>query len=222
MVEASLPELPERIGGPYEEYCIGRAMTAQSADRQTLASTGIEGLDTILVGGLTSERVYLVEGTPGTGKTTLGLGFLLTGSRAGEAALYIALAETQVELVAVAESHGWSLGDIHLAEMVPAEGLGEDQEQTLLHPSELELGETVRGIMAKVEEVKPTRNVIDSLSELQLLAQTPVRYRRQILALKHFFATRKCTVLLLDDKSASGKRPPASKHRPWRHPRAAL
>ena len=132
------------------------------------------------------------------------MGFLLAGARAGEGGLYITLAETEVELQAVAESHGWSLDAIELVEMVPADGFGEDHEQTLLHPSEVELGETVRDIMAKVDETRPTRVVIDSLSELRLLAQTPVRYRRQILALKHFFASRQCTVLLLDDKSASG------------------
>lgn len=179
-------------------------MAESRSDRRVVASTGVDGLDDILVGGLTRERIYLVEGTPGTGKTTLGLGFLLDGARAGEAGLYVTLAETHVELHAVAESHGWSLGDIDVVEMVPADGLGEDQEQTLLHPSEVELGETVRDIMAKVDAIKPSRVVIDSLSELRLLAQTPVRYRRQILALKHFFASRQCTVLLLDDKSASG------------------
>lgn len=179
-------------------------MAESRSDRRVVASTGVDGLDDILVGGLTRERIYLVEGTPGTGKTTLGLGFLLDGARAGEAGLYVTLAETHVELHAVAESHGWSLGDIDVVEMVPADGLGEDQEQTLLHPSEVELGETVRDIMVKVDAIKPSRVVIDSLSELRLLAQTPVRYRRQILALKHFFASRQCTVLLLDDKSASG------------------
>ena len=179
-------------------------MTATKIDRRSIASTGIKGLDDVLAGGLTRERIYLVEGTPGTGKTTLGLGFLLAGAEQGEKGLYVTLAETEVELLAVAESHGWSLGPIDLVEMVPADGLGEDQEQTLLHPSEVELGETIRDIMAKVDEIKPTRVVIDSLSELRLLAQTPVRYRRQILALKHFFASRRCTVLMLDDKSASG------------------
>jgi circadian clock protein KaiC len=182
----------------------GCDLTKQNIGGRSVASTGVQGLDDILVGGLTRERIYLVEGTPGTGKTTLGLGFLLSGARERDPGLYITLAETKVELVAVAESHGWSLDDIHLVEMVPADGLGEDQEQTLLHPSEVELGETVRDIMAKVEQFKPARVVIDSLSELRLLAQTPVRYRRQILALKHFFASRQCTVLLLDDRSASG------------------
>ncbi len=168
------------------------------------ASTGITGLDSILGGGLTPERLYLVEGTPGTGKTTLGLGFLLAGIRVDQPGLYVTLAETEHELRAVAETHGWSLDPITIYEMVPADGLGDDQEQTLLHPSEVELGETVRAIMAKVDELRPARVIIDSLSELRLLAQNPIRYRRQILALKHYFATRQCTVLVLDDKSASG------------------
>jgi len=168
------------------------------------ACTGIEGLDHILNGGLTPERMYLVEGEPGTGKTTLGLGFLLAGAAIGQTGLYITLAETEVELRAVAKTHGWSLDSLSLFEMVPADGLGEDQEQTLLHPSEVELGETVRDVMSKVDELRPARVVLDSLSELRLLAQSPIRYRRQILALKHFFSTRACTVLFLDDKSGTG------------------
>ena len=164
-------------------------------------STGIGGLDDILGGGVTPERLYLVEGTPGTGKTTLALGFLLAGAEAGERGLYITLAETENELRAVAETHGWSLDPLELFEMVPEMSLGDEQEQTLLHPSEVELGETVRGIIAKVDEVKPARVVLDSLSELRMLAQNPLRYRRQILALKQFFATRRCTVLVLDDKT---------------------
>jgi circadian clock protein KaiC len=168
------------------------------------ALTGIAGLDDVLNGGLTPHRLYLIEGTPGTGKTTLGLGFLLAGAAAGETGLYITLAETEVELRAVAATHGWSLDALTLFEMVPADGLGEDQEQTLLHPSEVELGETIRAVMAKVDELRPSRVVLDSLSELRLLAQSPIRYRRQILALKHFFATRQCTVLLLDDRSGGG------------------
>ena len=169
-----------------------------------LAHTGTDGLDDILNGGLTPDRMYLVEGTPGTGKTTLGLAFLLKGAAAGEVGLYITLAETEVELRAVAKTHGWSLDALALFEMVPADGLGEDSEQTLLHPSEVELGETIRSVMDKVDEIRPARVVLDSLSELRLLAQNPVRYRRQILALKHFFSTRECTVLFLDDKSAIG------------------
>lgn len=169
------------------------------------ADTGIAGLNTVLHGGLTPNRLYLVEGTPGTGKTTLGLGFLLAGAKAGQAGLYITLAETETELRAVATTHGWSLDALTIFEMVPESGLADEQEQTLLHPSELELGETIHAIMAKVDAVRPARVVIDSLSELRLLAQSPVRYRRQILALKHFFSTRQCTVLVLDDKSTIGQ-----------------
>ena len=168
-----------------------------------LASTGIAGLDDVLGGGLTKHRMYLVEGTPGTGKTTLGLGFLLAGAAAGEAGLYITLAETEHELHAVAATHGWVLDQLSLLEMVPADDLGEDREQTLLHPSEVELGETVRDIMASVDRDHPRRVVLDSLSELRLLAQSPIRYRRQILALKHFFSRRECTVLVLDDKTGT-------------------
>lgn len=168
------------------------------------ALTGIDGLDTVLMGGLTPRRMYLVEGTPGTGKTTLALGFLLAGAAAGELGLYITLAETEVELRAVARAHGWTLDRLEVFEMIPADGFSEDQEQTLLHPSEVELGETVRNIMAKVDEIRPSRVVLDSLSELRLLAESPIRYRRQILAMKHFFSTRGCTVLFLDDKGSEG------------------
>ncbi|MXO48929.1 AAA family ATPase [Erythrobacter vulgaris] len=164
--------------------------------------TGIAGLDHILMGGLPAERLYLVEGTPGAGKTTLALNFLLAGRDAVESGLYITLSETSEELVAAAASHGWSLDGIELYELVEEDGFASDNEQTLLHPSEVELGETVRGIISKVETANPSRVVLDSLSELRLLAQNPLRYRRQILALKHFFAKRNCTVLILDDRTA--------------------
>lgn len=179
-------------------------MTLGLSSGERLEATGIDGLDSILGGGLTPERLYIVEGTPGTGKTTLGLGFLLTGAAAGQTGLYVTLAETEKELCAVGQSHGWSLDRITIMEMVPPDGLGEEQEQTLLHPSEVELGETIRTIMDKVIELRPARVVIDSLSEFRLLAHSPVRYRRQILALKHFFSTCHCTLLVLDDKSTSG------------------
>ncbi len=165
-------------------------------------STGIEGLDTILGGGVTPNRLYLVEGTPGTGKTTFSLQFLLEGVRRGEPGLYVTLSETEAELHAVAQTHGWSLDALELFELVPEAGLDPDQEQTLLHPSEVELGETVRGVMERVDALKPKRVVLDSLSELRLLAQNPLRYRRQILALKHFFSSRDCTVLVLDDRTS--------------------
>lgn len=168
----------------------------------TALPTGIAGLDQILAGGLPAERLYLVEGTPGAGKTTLALNFLLAGRAAGESGLYITLSETSEELVAAAASHGWSLEGIELYELVEEDGFASDNEQTLLHPSEVELGETVRGIISKVEKANPSRVVLDSLSELRLLAQNSLRYRRQILALKHFFAKRNCTVLILDDRTA--------------------
>ncbi|MBL6081894.1 AAA family ATPase [Belnapia sp. T18] len=166
------------------------------------ASTGIPGLDDILAGGLTRDRLYLVEGTPGTGKTTLALQFLLEGQRRGEQGMYITLSETADELRASAATHGWSLDDLSIVEMVPESGLDPEMEQTLLPPSEFELGETTGRILARVEQGKPARLVIDSLSELRLLAQTPLRYRRQVLALKHHFTGNRCTVLLLDDRTA--------------------
>jgi circadian clock protein KaiC len=168
------------------------------------APFGVAGLDDILGGGLTPSRIYLLEGTPGTGKTTLALQFLLTGRELGEEGLYITLSETEVELRAVAASHGWSLGGLSIHELVNEAGLDPEAEQSILHPSDVELGETTRAIMARVETERPKRVVFDSLSEMRLLAQNPLRYRRQILALKHFFANRACTVLLLDDQTASG------------------
>lgn len=175
---------------------------AKIGDPGLRASTGVPGLDEILCGGLTPQRLYLVEGTPGTGKTTLALQFLLQGDRVGESGLYVTLSETAHELRAVAASHGWSLDKLTIFELVNEIGLDPDSEQSVLHPSEIELGETTRGVMQKVEEVRPVRLVFDSLSELRLLAQNPLRYRRQILALKHFFASRHCTVLLLDDRTS--------------------
>ena len=165
-------------------------------------SSGICGLDDVLAGGLTPHRLYLLEGTPGTGKTTLALQFLLDGVARGEPALYITLSETAEELNAVAATHGWSLDNIAVFELLNETHLEPDSEQSILHPSEIELGETVQRIMDQVERQRPTRIAFDSLSEMRLLAQNPLRYRRQILALKHFFATRACTVLLLDDRTS--------------------
>jgi circadian clock protein KaiC len=165
-------------------------------------STGVPGLDDILGGGLTAERVYLIEGTPGTGKTTLGMQFLLDGAAKGEAGLYITLSETADELMAVADSHGWSLDKLAIFELASDEALAPDTQQSILHPAEIELGETARGVMEQVDKIKPARVVFDSLSEMRLLAQNPLRYRRQILALKQFFASRACTVLMLDDKTS--------------------
>ncbi len=169
---------------------------------QERASTGIEGLDHILGGGLPTNHLYLVEGTPGSGKTTLGLQFLRRGVEQGEKGLYITLSETAKELKTVAGSHGWSLAGVEMFELVTEEGLSPESEQSILHPSEVELGETTRGVMSAVERLRPTRVVFDSLSEMRLLAQNPLRYRRQVLALKGFFANHGCTVLMLDDRSA--------------------
>ena len=170
---------------------------------QERTSTGITGLDDVLGGGLPAHHLYLVEGNPGAGKTTLGLQFLRTGADRGERGLYVTLSETRSELRTVAASHGWSLDDIEVFELVSSDGLGPDAEQSILHPSEIELGETVRGVMTAVERLQPARVVFDSLSEMRLLAQNPLRYRRQVLALKKFFAERRCTVLMLDDRSSA-------------------
>jgi circadian clock protein KaiC len=165
-------------------------------------STGIADLDAILGGGLTAQRVYLMEGTPGSGKTTIALQFLLEGAARGERGLYITLSETGAELREVAKSHKWSLDGVELFELINEEGLDLDSEQSILEPSEVELGETIRGVMECVDRIRPSRIVFDSLSELRLLSQHSLRYRRQILALKHYFSTRACTVLMLDDRSA--------------------
>lgn len=169
-------------------------------DGFTRISTGNSGLDTILRGGLPANRLYLVEGEPGSGKTTLGLQFLQEGVQRGERVLYITLSETGEELRGVAASHGWDLAGIDIFELSSAEEvLGEGREQSILHAWEVELGGTIRLIQEQVARVTPRRVVFDSLSELRLLAQDPLRYRRQVLALKQFFATRDCTVMLVDD-----------------------
>jgi circadian clock protein KaiC len=165
-------------------------------------STGIAGLDDILGGGLTAQRVYLVEGSPGAGKTTLGLQFLLAGVGLGERGLYITLSETADELDAVAESHGWTMDGIDIYELASDTALDPEAQQSVFHPADVELGETTQNVMEQVDVVRPVRVVFDSLSEMRLLAQNPLRYRRQILALKQFFSARGCTVLLLDDKTA--------------------
>ncbi len=167
----------------------------------TKARTGVSGLDTILAGGLSPGHVFLLEGNPGAGKTTIALQFLIEGARLGERGLYITLSETDDELRAGAASHGMVLDDnIEVFEVVPPESLLDaDQQQSLLYSSDLELGETTREIFATFERIKPKRVVLDSLSEIRLLAQSSLRYRRQILALKHYFARQGATVLLLDD-----------------------
>ncbi len=174
--------------------------TTATADPTSQACFGIEGLDDILAGGLERNRLYLLEGNPGTGKTTAAMAFLLEGVQRGESCLYITLSETEEELRATARSHEWSLEGVEIFELVPPESLlDEQQQQSLLYSSDLELGETTRMIFEAVERIEPRRVVIDSLSEIRLLAQGSLRYRRQVLALKHYFAKREATVLMLDD-----------------------
>ncbi|MDB5895507.1 MAG: ATPase protein RecA-superfamily-like protein [Rhodoferax sp.] len=169
-----------------------------------MLSTGISGLDTVLCGGLARDRIYLVEGEPGTGKTTTGIQFLMEGARRGETVMYITLAESRDEIEGVAKSHQWDLNGIIVHEVLPSEGMLDlDTQYTMFHPSEVELSGMLKLILTAVEELKPTRVVLDSLSELQLLAESPLRYRRQVLALKQFFTRRACTVILLDDRTAS-------------------
>jgi circadian clock protein KaiC len=167
-------------------------------------TTGIPGVDDILRGGLPHNCLYMVTGTPGSGKTTLAMQFLLEGVRAGETCLYVTLSESRREIEKVARSHGWDLSGIHICELVPSErNLSADAQLTVFNPSELELGETTEAMMAEVDRHKPKRVVLDSLSELRLVAQNPLRYRRQILALKQYFGGRDCTVLMLDDCTGS-------------------
>jgi circadian clock protein KaiC len=165
------------------------------------ASTGNSGLDIVLDGGLARNRLHLLEGSPGTGKTTIALQFLLAGAEAGEVGIYVSLAETEQELRDGARSHGWNIGPkVEIFELVPPESvLDPDQHQSLLYSSDLELGETVKRIFDSIDRLKPKRVVIDSLSEIRLLAQSSLRYRRQILALKHYFAQHNSTVIMLDD-----------------------
>jgi circadian clock protein KaiC len=167
-------------------------------------ATGVAGLDEVLAGGLAKGRLFLVEGSPGTGKTTISSQFLMAGAENGETVLYITLSETEEELRDGAASHGWDFPkNFEIFELVPPESLlNDEQEQSLLYSSDLELGETTRRIFEAFERVKPTRVVLDSLSEIRLLAQSSLRYRRQILALKHYFSHNDSTVLMLDDLTA--------------------
>jgi circadian clock protein KaiC len=169
------------------------------------SAVGIPGLDEILCGGLLSHRLYLVDGDPGAGKTTFGLQYLLEGVRQGEACLYVTLSETADELAAAARAHGWSLDGIEVVELIADEKeLDPEGQLTMLHPSEMELTETTRKVIDAIERLNPKRLVFDSLSEMRLLAQSSLRYRRQILGLKQFFRGRQCTVIMLDDRTAEG------------------
>lgn len=170
-------------------------------DLPARARTGVAGLDEILGGGLPTNHLYLLDGEPGTGKTTLALQFLLAGAEHGARGLYVALSESRAELAGVAASHGWSLDTVDVFELSAEAGAAEE-DYTLFHPAEIELQETMAAVLAAVERSGATLVVLDSLSEMRLLARDPLRFRRQILALKHYFAARVCTVLLLDDKTA--------------------
>jgi circadian clock protein KaiC len=170
---------------------------------EPVCRTGIEGFDEILGGGLPAHRLYLFQGDPGAGKTTLGMQFLYEGLRNNERCLYITLSETREELAQVAASHGWSLDGMEVFELSSLHaGLGEDVDSTFFHVSEIELNRTTQALLNHVEKINPSRAVFDSLSEMRMLAETPLRYRRQILQLKQFFAGRKATVCFLDDHSA--------------------
>jgi len=166
------------------------------------ASTGIAGLDVILGGGFPTNHLYLIDGAPGTGKTTLALQFLLAGREEGQRALYVTLSESLAELQQVAESHGWTLEGVDVFELASESALEPDEGYTLFHPAEVELQQTMDAVLRAVERHDPRLVVFDSLSEMRLLARDPLRFRRQILSLKQFFAGRNCTVLLLDDKTA--------------------
>lgn len=171
-------------------------------NQNNVAGTGIEGLDYILLGGFPRNHVYLLQGDPGVGKTTLGLQFLLEGARHGEKGLYITLSETRAELAAVARSHHWDMTGIEVHEHLIGEQSLTEDDTTVFYPAEVELGQTVKSLLDAVERVQPSRVVLDSLSEIRLLAQSTLRYRKQILALKQFFAARNMTVLMLDDRTA--------------------
>ncbi len=169
-------------------------------------ATGIPGMDAILQGGFPLNRLYLLQGRPGAGKTTFALQFLIEGVRGGETGMYITLSETEEEVHAVADSHGWSLEGIALAELsAQRTALEPSSQNTLFYPSEVELGETMRKVLADIDRVAPRRIVFDSLSDLRMLSQSPLRFRRQILALKQYLASREATVILVEDMSIEGE-----------------
>jgi circadian clock protein KaiC len=179
------------------------SVVADSAQIGERARTGIEGLDDILNGGLPDGHLYLLEGDPGTGKTTIALQFLIEGVKRGEQALYVTLSESKHELLGVAHSHGWSMEGIPIFEMAPqSEEIHPEAQYTVFHPSEVELADTTSSVLKQVDEIRPRRVVFDSLSELRMLARDPLRYRRQILGLKRYFSGRNSTVLLLDDRTS--------------------
>lgn len=174
---------------------------SRAPERTELASTGVPGLDDVLGGGLAPRRVFLVEGVPGSGKTTLAMSFLREAARRGEPVLCVTLSESREELESVAASHGWSLEGVTVREIIPQpKELDPEEQYTMFHPSEVELADTMKSIAAEADRLRPTRVVLDSLSELRLLASSPLRYRRQILAMKQYFAGSGATLLMLDDR----------------------
>ena len=179
-------------------------INAQSSyQTESRVSSGCCGLDNILNGGLPPCRIYLLEGDPGAGKTTLALQFTLEGIKRGERALYITLSESRNDLIHAAASHGFCLDNIEIVELLPNESdLLPEQQYTVFHPAEVELNDRMQRIVKEVQRVRPERLVIDALSELRMLAKDPLRYRRQILSLKDFMADQECTVILLDDRSS--------------------
>ncbi|HEY1952672.1 MAG TPA: ATPase domain-containing protein [Gemmatimonadaceae bacterium] len=181
---------------------MARPSGLESGEEIPRAKTGVTGLDSILAGGLPTNHLYLIDGEPGTGKTTLALQFLLEGVAKGERGLYVTLSETAAELKAVAGSHGWDLAGIEIFELSKDAALDVNETYTIFHPAEVELQQTVDEVLKAVERHDPARVVFDSLSEMRLLAREPLRFRRQILAIKQYFSDRQCTVLLLDDKTA--------------------
>ena len=181
---------------------MARRYNFEAGEEIPRARTGVSGLDDILGGGLPTNHLYLIDGDPGTGKTTLGLQFLLEGVAKGERGLYVTLSESAKELRSVAESHGWNLDAVEIFELSKETALEMDEGYTIFHPAEVELQQTVDEVLKAVERINPVRIAFDSLSEMRLLARDPLRFRRQILALKQFFNGRDCTVLLLDDKTA--------------------
>jgi circadian clock protein KaiC len=183
----------------------GARTHTDKAKSTELFATGIAGLDDILGGGLARNQLYFVECDPGTGKTTIAMQFLMEGTRLGQKGLYVTLSESKNELLEIAESHGWSLDGIDVFELAPNEKpLNPEAQYTVFNPSEIELADTTNAVLSEVERLQPARVVFDSLSELRLLARDSLRYRRQILGLKQYFSGRKCTVLLLDDRTAEG------------------